>query len=414
MTLPNGWRSATLGDVARWGSGGTPKAGTSDYYGGDIPWAVIGDLSDGLVGATANHITTAGLAASSAKRVPAGAVLVAMYGSIGKLGLTTSELTTNQAIAFAVPDPEVVEARFLFYYLLGQREALSAAGKGATQRNIGQGTLKPWHIPLPPLLEQRRIVEILEDHLSRLDAAEELLARSRDRLRPLGLLELQQSMDQSGALDVPLSAFVERVEAGRSFGGSAPSARADEWGIVKVSAMTWGAFRPSENKAVPTVAVDPRFEIKPGDLLVSRANTTAYVGAAVLVSETRPKLLLSDKSLRIVARSGIDPRWLLAALTSPRVRTQISALATGTKDSMRNISQANLLGVRLPDEGADGRSRVVQDHERTADRGARLAAELKVTTAKAKSLRRSLLAAAFSGQLTSTVTTDKIEEMAGV
>ncbi len=414
MTLPNGWRSATLGDVARWGSGGTPKAGTSDYYGGDIPWAVIGDLSDGLVGATANHITAAGLAASSAKRVPAGAVLVAMYGSIGKLGLTTSELTTNQAIAFAVPDPEVVEARFLFYYLLGQREALSAAGKGATQRNIGQGTLKPWHIPLPPLLEQRRIVEILEDHLSRLDAAEELLARSRDRLRPLGLLELQQSMDQSGALDVPLSAFVERVEAGRSFGGSAPSARADEWGIVKVSAMTWGAFRPSENKAVPTVAVDPRFEIKPGDLLVSRANTTAYVGAAVLVGETRPKLLLSDKSLRIVARPGIDPRWLLAALTSPRARTQISALATGTKDSMRNISQANLLGVRLPDEGADGRSRVVQDREQSADRGARLAAELKVTTAKAKSLRRSLLAAAFSGQLTSTMTTDKIEEMAGV
>jgi len=178
-----------------------------------------------------------------------------------------------------------------------------------------------------------------------------------------------------------LSAFVERVEAGRSFGGSAPSARADEWGIVKVSAMTWGAFRPSENKAVPTVAVDPRFEIKPGDLLVSRANTTAYVGAAVLVGETRPKLLLSDKSLRIVARPGIDPRWLLAALTSPRARTQISALATGTKDSMRNISQANLLGVRLPDEGADGRSRVVQDREQSADRGARLAAEWQEFTA---------------------------------
>lgn len=109
---------------------------------------------------------------------------------------------------------------------------------------------------------------------------------------------------------VPLNSLVGRMEAGKSFGGSAPPATGDEWGVIKVSAMTWGEFRPHENKAVPADKVDPRFEIAPGDVLVSRANTTAYVGAPVLVRSTPPRRLLSDKSLRLVPRSDVNQEWL--------------------------------------------------------------------------------------------------------
>ncbi|MEU8313993.1 hypothetical protein [Micromonospora sp. NPDC049033] len=113
--------------------------------------------------------------------------------------------------------------------------------------------------------------------------------------------------------------------------------------------MTWGEFRESENKAVPPGRpVDPRFEIHPGDILVSRANTEQYVGAPVLVGSCRPKLLLSDKSLRLIPASGVDRMWLLNALASPFVRSQISTRASGQQDSMRNISQKALLGIELP------------------------------------------------------------------
>ncbi len=185
MHLPSHWHWSTLGTVARWGSGGTPKARDPRFYGGSIPWAVIGDLTDGPVAQTAGSITEEGLRNSSAKLVPPGAVLVAMYGSIGKLGLTSVELTTNQAIAFAVIHAPAIETKYLFYYLLSQRDQLGAAGKGAAQLNIGQGVLKAWPIPLPPLTEQRRIVEILEDHLSRLDAADADLGGALARLASL-------------------------------------------------------------------------------------------------------------------------------------------------------------------------------------------------------------------------------------
>ena len=89
-------------EVVTWGSGGTPKATESQYYdNGDIPWLIIGDLNDGVVTESQSKITELGLKNSSAKIIPAGTLLVAMYGSIGKLGITGIECCTNQAIAFA-------------------------------------------------------------------------------------------------------------------------------------------------------------------------------------------------------------------------------------------------------------------------------------------------------------------------
>ena len=111
--LPPGWRLTTLDDVAEWGSGGTPKRTEPTFYGGQIPWAIIGDLTEGPVTDTSTCITEAGLENSSAKWVEPGSVLLAMYGSIGKLGLAAIPLTTNQAIAFAQPK-DGLSAKYLF------------------------------------------------------------------------------------------------------------------------------------------------------------------------------------------------------------------------------------------------------------------------------------------------------------
>lgn len=92
---PKSWLECTLGHLGDWGSGGTPVKTKSEYYGGDIPWLVIGDLNDGLVTAAATSITEAGLANSSARIVDEGTLLVAMYGSIGKLGVAGMRCATN-------------------------------------------------------------------------------------------------------------------------------------------------------------------------------------------------------------------------------------------------------------------------------------------------------------------------------
>ena len=180
--LPPGWARTTLEKIASWGSGGTPKRSEQRYYGGEIPWAVIGDLNDGKVMMCSNFVTQEGLDNSSCKVIEPGTVLIAMYGSIGKLGIAGMKMATNQAIAFADPH---IDHNYLFYYLQSQRYALSVAGKGATQRNISQTVLKAWPIPVAPSAEQERIVAAIEEHFSRLDATDSALATSRRRLDAL-------------------------------------------------------------------------------------------------------------------------------------------------------------------------------------------------------------------------------------
>jgi len=172
--LPKNWAKTTLGECFEWGSGGTPTSSVKKYYDGNIPWLVIGDLNDNYINTSNKTITQFGLENSSAKLVPKGTLLLAMYGSIGKLGIAGMSLATNQAIAFALENKEI-NTKYLFYYLLSVRSSLNLLGKGATQKNISQSIIKDFHFPLPPLSEQHRIVEKIEEIFSELEFIEEAL-----------------------------------------------------------------------------------------------------------------------------------------------------------------------------------------------------------------------------------------------
>jgi type I restriction enzyme S subunit len=160
--MPNGWKVLKLGEVGRWGSGGTPKRGVAKYFGGDIPWVKSGDLDDGVVTRVEEYITEDGLSSSSAKLIDPGTLLIAMYGAtIGKLGVPAMRCATNQAIAFCVPDPSIATTDYLFELLLHMRPELVALGKGGAQPNISQTVLKVLEIPVPPLDVQAALVHAL-------------------------------------------------------------------------------------------------------------------------------------------------------------------------------------------------------------------------------------------------------------
>lgn len=105
-----------------------------------------------------------------------------MYGSIGKLGITSQRCATNQAIAFCKPRNDIMELRWLFYYLMLRRSHLISLGKGGTQQNISQSVLLKEYVPVPPLETQRRIVARIDELFSELDDGETALAHAREDL----------------------------------------------------------------------------------------------------------------------------------------------------------------------------------------------------------------------------------------
>jgi type I restriction enzyme S subunit len=181
--LPNLWKWVKLQDIAKWGSGGTPTSTNSSFYGGNIPWLIIGDLNDGSINVSKKNITKLGLDNSSAKLVQPESVLIAMYGSIGKLGINKIPLATNQAIAFTEVLNENVINKYLFYYLFHIRSKLHSLGKGGTQKNISQSVLKQVDFPLPPFSEQQAIVSKIEELLSELENGKQQLQIAQQQLK---------------------------------------------------------------------------------------------------------------------------------------------------------------------------------------------------------------------------------------
>lgn len=156
----------------------------------------------------------------------------------------------------------------------------------------------------------------------------------------------------TGAMMTTVGAVLKRIEAGRSTKTLERPAKDSELGILRVSAVTWGEFRPGENKAMP-LDFDPGNVPRPmkGDILISRANTRELVGAPVMVEADHPNLLLSDKILRLVPDCNIVvPRYLLRALRSSIAASHFSQCAGGTSGSMTNITQGDIRAtpLRLP------------------------------------------------------------------
>ena len=150
------WKMIRLGDVAKTGSGGTPKRGVSTYYGGGIPWVKSGELGDSTVYETSETISKAGLENSSAKLFPKGTLCVALYGAtVGKLGILGVEAATNQAVC-GIFLPEELDTRFAYRFLESKRRDLIEMGKGGAQPNISQEIIRDLQFPLPPPNEQKK------------------------------------------------------------------------------------------------------------------------------------------------------------------------------------------------------------------------------------------------------------------
>ncbi|HIA54404.1 MAG TPA: restriction endonuclease subunit S [Candidatus Melainabacteria bacterium] len=122
-----------------------------------------------------------------------------------------------------------------------------------------------------------------------------------------------------------------------------------EWGVLKVSAVSWGRFLPEENKALPPhLAPREECEVKAGDFLISRANTAELVARSVVVEDCPPHLMMSDKIVRLVMSEFVSCHYLHIFNSSRFARTYYENSAGGTSSSMKNVSRQQILDLSVP------------------------------------------------------------------
>ncbi|WLD23524.1 restriction endonuclease subunit S [Flavobacterium dauae] len=217
--LPQGWLWTTIGDIAILSSGGTPDRGNRSYFKGDIPWVKSGELNYNTITETEETISQEALESSSAKIVPSGTLLIALYGStVGKLAFLGIDAATNQAVA-ALKTTKSFESKYLYYYLLHNRERLLQKRVGGAQPNISQKILQIFPIPLAVLYEQEIIVHQIESLFSKLDEAEKGLRTANKSLKIYRQALLKNAfagmLTKNWRKDLPIDAYQELTDIRR-------------------------------------------------------------------------------------------------------------------------------------------------------------------------------------------------------
>lgn len=161
--IPESWQIRALGEMARITSGGTPSRMKPEYWNGKIPWVKTAEIDYKVINSTEETISELGMQNSSAKMIPKGTLLMAMYGqgvTRGRVGILGIDATVNQACA-AILLSDSVFTFYLFYYLAYHYESIRNLGHGANQKNLNAQLIKSIPILLPPLAEQTTIANIL-------------------------------------------------------------------------------------------------------------------------------------------------------------------------------------------------------------------------------------------------------------
>jgi type I restriction enzyme, S subunit len=378
------------------GSGGTPsRANVGDYYDGTIPWVKSGELREGVILDSEEKITALAIKESSAKLVPKGALLIAMYGAtIGRIAELGVEGTTNQAICHIVPDEKIADKRYLFYGLRFRVPELIAQGAGGAQPNINQQIIRDTQLPLPPLPEQKRIAAILDKAASIRRKRHEAVWLAEELLRSAFLdmfgdpVTNPKGWKEAALTDV--AEIVSGVTKGRKLDGKqtvlAP--------YLRVANVQDGYLNLSEIKEIEVLPSDiDKYRLLDGDILLTEGGDPDKLGRGTVWRAHIEDCIHQNHIFRVRIKSdNLLPDFLSVLIGSERgKRYFLRAAKQTTGIASINSTQLKNFPVLMP--SLDLQQRFAKSVVRTRKLKERLI-ETETTT---DTLFNSLLQRAFKG-----------------
>jgi type I restriction enzyme S subunit len=258
-------------------------------------------------------------------------------------------------------------------------------------------------IPLPPVEEQRRIADFLDDQVTRLDQLRSLRLSQRALVDAAITNERDQIvLDLGGKWGwTTLRRAIVGIEQGWSPECEQTHAEEDEWAVLKVGAVKRGRFVESEHKRLPD-DLTPRtnLQVRAGDLLFSRANTPDLVGdSCVVPSDVRPRLMLSDKLMRVTLREGWLPNFVVLCARTTHARAHWSSRSSGASQSMVNVRGEDVKDLEVPEAPQEVQLEVARLAADSADTAALAKVAFDGSIELLEERKRALITAAVTGEM---------------
>ncbi|OVE34163.1 hypothetical protein CCZ20_27985 [Priestia aryabhattai] len=189
--IPESWEWVKISGIYDMQTGATPSRSREDFFHGTIPWIKTGEVKWNEIFDSEEHISEEAYLKSSVKKIPANSVLIAMYGqgvTRGRAGINKVEVTTNQAVCSLINN-EHIDSKYTLYFFMEGYKRFRNLSVGGNQKNLSAKLISEFEFPLPPLAEQKRIVECLEKEfedenktLKLIEIAEQNLEKMRESL----------------------------------------------------------------------------------------------------------------------------------------------------------------------------------------------------------------------------------------
>ena len=356
------WPLVKISDFCITGSGGTPLRSNSAFYGGDIPWIKSGELRENMITKASEFITALAVEKSSAKIVPAGSILLAMYGAtVGRLAILGIDATTNQAICNIIPNKDLAFSKYVYYALLSRVPYFLNNAVGGAQPNISQGIIKDTEIPLPPLAEQKRIAAILDKADSLRRKNQQAIQLADQFLRAVFLDLFGDPVTNPKRWEVKTLKEISHIQIG-PFGTQLHKEDYIEGGIplVNPTHIVNGKIVPNINYTIPMDkhAELDEYHLKAGDIIMGRRGE---MGRCAIVTELENDWLCGTGSLFIRPyKIGVFSEYICTLLSGKTIKSYLEAESQGATMSNLNKTIVGNINIPVPSENALMKFSIIQ------------------------------------------------------
>lgn len=392
--LSAGWPIVRIRDIGRLHGGGTPSRKRPEFFQGTIPWITGQDIPESHVSeiSTArDYVTKEAVQESATRVVPAGAVLVTTRVSVGKTAVAGCPICFSQDVtAILIHSPAIALPAYVAYFLRSRRDALLQKNQGSTIAGITRGSLALEQIPLPPLGEQQRIVEILQE-VEEIRCLRTKAGAKTAELIPAMFYDHFGDGKKSGFLPLyQLSEVVSGVAIGRKTKGMT-----SEVPYIRVANVQAGFIDLNEVKTTTATEVEiEQFKLNNGDVLLTEGGDFDKLGRGCLWEGQVEPCIHQNHVFRVRPIPGkLNPHFFAHYLQSVRAKDYFLRCAKKTTN-LASINLTQLKALPVPDISIEDQERF----ELLIQKAGECSSELGEKTFIA--LTQSLSTHAFSGKLT--------------
>ena len=337
-----------LGDICEIVSGSTPKTSIPEYWDGEIKWITPAELNDDtyIVADSVRKITELGVQKTGLSPFPSGTVILSSRAPIGKVAIAGCEMYCNQGFKNLICS-DVINNRYLFWFLKGNSVLLNSLGRGATFKEISKQIVGDIEINVPDMSEQLQAVE-------RFEKIRRIILLRKKQLAELDNLIKARFVEMFGSYPInPMgwkTGTIRDVVADVRYGSSRPAVDGGKYPYLRMNNITYGGeLDLSDVKRIDVPENElAKCTVRRGDVLFNRTNSKELVGKTC-VYDRDEMMVLAGFVIRVRVNDLALPEFLSAFLnTDFSKRTLFGMCKAAIGQANINAQEMQNIGIYIP------------------------------------------------------------------